>query len=70
MLIADSYAIPSFEILVAMNLLWVRPLPVRWKESLRSPTVGRRLEFLEHQDVGCVPINSRTARRWYATLCV
>ena len=69
MLITASYAVPPLEMLLAMNLLWVRPLSVRWKESLRSPTIGRFLEFLEHRDAGCVPVNSRTARRWYATLC-
>jgi len=70
MLITPSYAVPSLEILAARNLIWVRPLPMRWRDSLRNPTVGRRLEFLEHYDMGCVPIYSRAARRWYTKLCV
>ena len=69
MLITASYAVPPLEVLIAMNLFWVRPLSVRWMESLRNPTIGRFLEFLEHEDVGCVPVNSRIARRWYAALC-
>ena len=48
---------------------WVRIVPRAWTETLRTPTVGRRLEFSLGWQPGAVLVSSSQGRRWLWSLC-
>jgi len=61
---------PCFMDLMIMRLIWVRPVIRPWAATLRNPTTGRLVEFLQYQDVGCVLVDSPKGRRLLRRLCV
>ena len=57
------------EDLVADGYQWVRVVSRPWRESLRTPTVGRRLEFSLLYQPGAVLVSTGVARRWMWSMC-
>jgi hypothetical protein len=55
--------------LVANGYQWVRVVPRPWRETLRSPTTGRRLEFSLLYQPGATLVSTGLARRWMWSVC-
>lgn len=48
---------------------WVRVVPRPWVAMLRTPTVGRRLEFSLGWQPGAVLTTTAVGRRWMWSIC-
>ena len=57
------------EELVGAGYQWVRVVARPWRESLRTPTVGRRLEFSLLYQPGAALVSTRMAHRWLWSAC-
>ncbi len=63
----DPWTLAGFK---AQGFLWVRRLDHRrFEQIVRQPTVGCLLELCVLQQVGCVPIGSRQAKKWIQREC-
>jgi hypothetical protein len=55
--------------LISQGFQWVRVVPCPWAATLRTPTVGRRLEFSVGWQTGAVLVSTSQARRWMWSVC-
>jgi hypothetical protein len=55
--------------LIGSGFQWVRVVPRQWDATLRTPTVGRRLEFSVGWQTGAELVSTSQARRWMWNLC-
>jgi len=68
-MIVATRDMPSLYELIEMKFFWVRQVMRPWVATLRDPTVGTLLEFLEVKDIDCVRIDSLEAAKLYKRLC-